>query len=135
MADFFQVTAQIPAIRVRSAAGSIDVTGIAYDSRQVRAGDVFVAYRGFHTDGHAHIADALQRGAVAVIYEDPAFDTTLTVPAVRLDNARTALGFVAAALAGYPAQKLRVVGITGTDGKTTTTYLTALALDVAGRRS
>ena len=135
MPDFVQITAQIPAVRFRPTVASIDVTGIAYDSRQVRTGDVFVAYRGFHTDGHAHIGDALQRGAVAVIYEDPAFDTTLTLPAVRVDNARPALGFVAAALAGYPARSLRVVGITGTDGKTTTTYLTARALDVAGRRS
>jgi UDP-N-acetylmuramoyl-L-alanyl-D-glutamate--2,6-diaminopimelate ligase len=111
------------------------VRGVAYDSRKVSTGDVFVAYRGFHTDGHAHINDALARGAVAVIYEDPTYDAILTVPAVRVSNARPALGFVAAAIAKFPARSMRVVGITGTDGKTTTTYLTALALDAAGRRS
>ena len=135
MLDFTVATAHIPFVQYRNTQPSVPVQGIAYDSRTVTAGDVFVAYRGFHTDGHAHISDALARGAVAVIYEDPEYDTRIPVPAVRVSNARPALGFVAAALAAYPARSLRVVGITGTDGKTTTTYLTALALDCAGRRS
>ncbi len=135
MADFLDVTAHIPELRYRTPHGTTEVTGIAYDSRQVVTGDIFVAYRGFHADGHTHIAAALARGAVAVIYEDASYDTTLLVPAMRVDNARPALGAVAAALAGYPARAMRIIGITGTDGKTTTTYLTALALDCAGSRS
>lgn len=126
---------RVPGRVSRNAVPSVGVCGVAYDSRRVRPGDVFVAYNGFHTDGHRHIADALARGAAAVVYEDATFDDQLTVPALRVTNARPALGYIAAAIAGYPAQRLRVVGITGTDGKTTTTYLTAAALDRAGFRS
>lgn len=135
MIDFETAIARVPQAQYRNGIPSVPVSGVAYDSRAVRPGMIFVAYQGFHTDGHIHIAGALERGAVAVVYEDAAFDAQLQVPALRVANARPALGFLAAAVAGYPAQQLRVVGITGTDGKTTTTYLTALALDCAGRRS
>ncbi len=135
MADFLTVTAHTPGVQYRTPRATTEVTGIAYDSRHVTKGDIFVAYVGFHTDGHAHIAAAIAAGAAAVIYENAAYDDMLTVPGLRVENARPALGFVAAALADYPARELRVIGITGTDGKTTTTFLTALALDVAGRRS
>jgi UDP-N-acetylmuramoyl-L-alanyl-D-glutamate--2,6-diaminopimelate ligase len=111
------------------------VQSVSYDSRTVRPGTIFVAYQGFHTDGHAYIAHAIAAGASAVIYEDAAYDETIAVPAIRVPNARPALGHVAAALANYPGRAMRVVGVTGTDGKTTTTYLTALTLDVAGRVS
>lgn len=117
--------------------GALDtlVTSVVYDSRQVRPGAIFVAYQGFHSDGHDYIASAIANGAAAIIYEHAHLDNTLPVPTLRVANARPALGYVAAAIADYPGEKLRVVGITGTDGKTTTTYLTALALDVAGRSS
>jgi UDP-N-acetylmuramoyl-L-alanyl-D-glutamate--2,6-diaminopimelate ligase len=114
---------------------SLPVTQVVYDSRQAVPGAVFVAYHGFHSDGHAFIAAAIERGATAVIYEDANYDGRISVTAVRVTSARPALGHVAAALAAYPGAQLRVIGITGTDGKTTTTYLTALALDVAGRSS
>ena len=132
---FAHATTTIPDVLATQGDLQVAVTAIVYDSRHVTSGAIFVAYRGFHIDGHAHIADAIERGAVAVIYEDPAYDDHIGVAALRVANARPALGHVAAALARYPGQQLRVVGITGTDGKTTTTYLTAKALDVAGRRS
>ncbi|MFM2309587.1 MAG: hypothetical protein RLY87_1709, partial [Chloroflexota bacterium] len=69
MLDFTVATAHIPSVLFRNAHPAVPVRGVAYDSRKVSTGDVFVAYRGFHTDGHAHINDALARGAVAVIYE------------------------------------------------------------------
>ena len=130
---FADATATVPDVLATQGDLQVAVTSIAYDSRHVTTGAIFVAYRGFHSDGHAYIADAVARGAVAVIYEDPAYDDQISVAAIRVVNARPALGHVAAALARYPGQQLRVVGITGTDGKTTTTYLTAKALDVAGR--
>jgi UDP-N-acetylmuramoyl-L-alanyl-D-glutamate--2,6-diaminopimelate ligase len=117
------------------AAGAIDsaeISGLAYDSRAVTPGALFVAYRGFHSDGHAYIPQAVARGAAAVVYEDPAWDGRLGAPCVRVANARTALAPLAAAFHGHPARRMRVVGITGTDGKTTTTFLTSVALEAGG---
>lgn len=132
---FALAVATIPDINARSGDMQVAVQSVSYDSRTVQPGTIFVAYRGFHADGHTYIGQAIAAGATAVIYEDEAFDGQITVPALRVSNARPALGHVAAALARYPGRNLRVVGITGTDGKTTTTYLTALALDGAGRSS
>ncbi|ABU57330.1 UDP-N-acetylmuramoyl-L-alanyl-D-glutamate--2,6-diaminopimelate ligase [Roseiflexus castenholzii] len=108
------------------------ITAIVYDSRAVMPGALFVAYRGFHTDGHLYIPQAIERGAAAVVYEDPAWDGRIPVPALRTPNARAALAPLAAAFYGYPGRQMRVVGITGTDGKTTTTFLTSVALEAGG---
>jgi UDP-N-acetylmuramoyl-L-alanyl-D-glutamate--2,6-diaminopimelate ligase len=118
----------------QSGAMDILIRQIAYDSRAVEPGALFVAMRGFHADGHLFIDQALARGAVAVVYEDPGWDGRLSVPCARLADARTALAPIAAAFYGDPAQAMRVVGITGTDGKTTTTFLTSVALE-AGNHS
>jgi len=109
-----------------------EITGVVYDSRAVTPGALFVAYRGFHTDGHAYIPQALERGAAAVVYEDPTWDGRMPVPALRVSNARTALAPLAAAFYGHPGRRMRVVGVTGTDGKTTTTFLTSVALEAGG---
>jgi UDP-N-acetylmuramoyl-L-alanyl-D-glutamate--2,6-diaminopimelate ligase len=109
-----------------------EITSIVYDSRAAQPGSLFVAYRGFHVDGHDFIPQALARGAVAVVYDDPAWDAALAVPAARVANARAALGPLATALCGYPGRAMRVAGITGTDGKTTTTFLTSVALEAGG---
>lgn len=135
MLTFAELVSHIPGVVGQFGDGQVSVTHVAYDSRQVRPGSVFVAYQGFHRDGHGYIARAVAAGAVAVVYEDAAYDGQITVPAVRVQQARPALGHIAAALAGYPGERLRVVGITGTDGKTTTTYLTAKVLDCGGRSS
>lgn len=126
-----QLLLGLPEARV-SGPTDIVISSIAYDSREVRPGGLFIAYRGFHSDAHAFIPQALERGAAAVVYEDPAWDGRLPVPAVRVANARAALGPIAAAFHGYPGRSMRVVGITGTDGKTTTTYLTSVALEAGG---
>jgi len=109
-----------------------EITSVVYDSRAVTPGALFVAYRGFHTDGHAYIPQALERGAAAVVYEDPTWDGRMPVPALRVSNARTALAPLAAAFYGHPGRRMRVVGVTGTDGKTTTTFLTSVALEAGG---
>ena len=129
---FVALLTALPTCQI-TAPGDPPIGAIAYDTRQVRPGSLFVAYRGFHTDGHSYIADAVARGAAAVVYEDPAWDGQISVPAARVPAARLALAPLAAALYGHPGRDLRVVGITGTDGKTTTTFLTALALDAGGR--
>jgi UDP-N-acetylmuramoyl-L-alanyl-D-glutamate--2,6-diaminopimelate ligase len=110
-------------------AGNPEIDSVVYDSRAVRSGALFVAYRGFHADGHVFIPQAVERGASAVVYEDASWDGRIPVPSVRVPNGRAALAPLAAALAGYPAQRMRVVGVTGTDGKTTTTFLTSIALE------
>ena len=130
-----QLVPVIPEVCAQFGDLAVPVTQVVYDSRQVAPGAVFVAYHGFHSDGHAFISTAIERGATAIIYEDAQWDGRIPVAAVRVTSARPALGHVAAALAAYPSEQLRVIGITGTDGKTTTTYLTAVALDVAGRSS
>ena len=99
----------------------VDVAGIAIDSRHVAPGDVFFALAGAHTDGRRHVADAVARGARAVVARGGAPATTATV--LDAANPRAVLARVAARLAGDPSAHMTLVGITGTNGKTTTTHL------------
>lgn len=105
------------------------ITGIAFDSRQVEPGDLFVAFSGFNQDGHAFIPHAIERGASAVVGTG-AFGS-LPVPYVQVSDSRLALAELSAALQGFPARHLTMVGITGTDGKTTTTNLLYQILQAA----
>ncbi|MCD6291733.1 MAG: UDP-N-acetylmuramoyl-L-alanyl-D-glutamate--2,6-diaminopimelate ligase [Anaerolineae bacterium] len=111
----------------------ISITGIRYDSRRVQSGDLFVAVRGFHVDGHAFIPDAIQRGAAAIVAEEPPPDNS--VPWVQVPDSRAALAQLAAAFYGHPARQLRVIGVTGTDGKTTTTTMISTILEAAGHHT
>ncbi len=113
---------------------AIEISGLTYDSRRVRPGDVFVAMRGFHSDGHAYIGEALRRGAVAIVAETPR-PLDETVAWAMVPDTRVALAALAAAFCGHPARRLRVVGVTGTDGKTTTTTMISELLEAAGYRA
>ena len=106
------------------------VTGIAYDSRAVRSGEVFVALKGVHADGAQVARQAVQRGAIAVVAEQPV--PGIDVPVVQVTDARLALAELAAEFHGHPSERLRVVGVTGTNGKTTTAHLVASIFDAAG---
>ena len=98
-----------------------DVKGISHDSRTIQAGEVFIALSGGSFDGHTHIDNAISKGAIAVVGEkDRSGDT---VPYIRVANSRLALAELAAAFYGFPARKMFVIGVTGTDGKTTTVSL------------
>ena len=107
------------------------VTDIAYDSRQVKPGAIFVALRGVHADGARFVPQAVSNGAVAVVAETAA-PAGLTVPWVQVPSARAALAELAAAFYGNPSEELALVGITGTNGKTTTSYVLASIFEAAG---
>jgi UDP-N-acetylmuramoyl-L-alanyl-D-glutamate--2,6-diaminopimelate ligase len=98
-----------------------DITGIAYDSRKVRPGTLFAALRGEKVDGLGFLEQAIAGGAVAVMAENVDPDSRLTT--VKVPHARAALAQVAAAFYQQPAQRLKVLGVTGTNGKTTTSFL------------
>ena len=106
------------------------VTGVALDSRAVQAGNLFVALVGANTDGHRYIPQAVANGAVAVVGTRPLGQ--VGVPYFRVQDARQALARLSAAFYGHPARKLTVVGVTGTDGKTTTVNLIYRILRAAG---
>jgi len=118
---------------LEGAAAGADVVGVAYDSRLAGPGSVFVALRGAHADGAAFVHDAVSRGAIAVVSEGAA-PAGAGVPWVRVTDARLALAALSAALYGRPSEELTLVGITGTNGKTTTSYLLASIFEAAGVR-
>lgn len=107
------------------------VTGVAYRSDHVTPGDVFFCISGFKNDGHDFAADAVARGAVAVVGERMMAE--LKVPVAVVEDTRRALALASARFWGFPTRSLDVVGITGTNGKTTTTYLLDGILRAAGR--
>ena len=112
---------------------STPVTAVTYDSRRVTAGTVFVALRGLKADGAQFAPQAIARGAIAVVAEtQPA--TAIQVPWVVVPDARLALAFLADRLYRHPSGDLKVVGITGTNGKTTTAYVLRSIFEAAGMR-
>jgi UDP-N-acetylmuramoyl-L-alanyl-D-glutamate--2,6-diaminopimelate ligase len=120
---------------VRGGAGT-EVTGVQHDSRRVRPGDLFACIPGQHADGHAFIGGAVAAGAAAVLVErDGPFPEAGAAAVVRAPSVRSALGPLAARVYGDPSRALTLVGITGTNGKTTTAYLVEGILEAAGRRA
>ncbi|HET7520186.1 MAG TPA: UDP-N-acetylmuramoyl-L-alanyl-D-glutamate--2,6-diaminopimelate ligase [Candidatus Limnocylindria bacterium] len=109
-----------------------EVRGLAYDSRAVGQGTLFFAVPGVHVDGHEFVAQAVERGALAVVVEREL--PGVSVPQLVVDRARNALADAADAWFGQPSRSLHVVGVTGTDGKTTTCFLAAAMLQAAGMR-
>ncbi|HEY3865674.1 MAG TPA: UDP-N-acetylmuramoyl-L-alanyl-D-glutamate--2,6-diaminopimelate ligase [Solirubrobacteraceae bacterium] len=109
-------------------AATVEITGLAYDSRAVAPGSLFFCVTGFQRDGHAFAAEALACGAVALVVERP---LDLGVPEVLVPSARAAMGPAAVRFYGDPSAELRVVGVTGTNGKTTTAFLLKALLEAA----
>jgi UDP-N-acetylmuramoyl-L-alanyl-D-glutamate--2,6-diaminopimelate ligase len=99
----------------------IEITGIAFDSRQVHKGYLFCAISGSHIDGNAFIFDAIERGAIAIVTE--ASRKNIEVPVIKVDNARKALSEISSKFYDNPSDRINLIGITGTKGKTTITYL------------
>ncbi len=124
----------LPAISIRAVAGPHDraVEGIAYDSRRVQKHTLFVALRGEKSDGHQFIDQAIERGASVIVAEEPARQTPATW--VQVADSRHALADLAAAFYNRPTRKLKLAAVTGTNGKTTTTFLIKHICEKAGLR-
>jgi UDP-N-acetylmuramoyl-L-alanyl-D-glutamate--2,6-diaminopimelate ligase len=121
----------IDVVGVRGDPASTEVLAVDFDSRQVRPGSLFCCVPGEHTDGHRHAAEAVDRGAVALLC-DHFLDLEVAQVQVAAGTVRTAMAEVAAAFYGHPSRALTMVGVTGTNGKTTVTQLVRSILDQAG---
>ncbi|HET6865769.1 MAG TPA: UDP-N-acetylmuramoyl-L-alanyl-D-glutamate--2,6-diaminopimelate ligase [Solirubrobacteraceae bacterium] len=117
---------------VPAGAGEIEITGVAYDNRLVQPGTLFFCVPGFTRDGHEFAPEAIAHGAVALVVERP---LGLGVPEVRVASVRAAMAPAAAAFYGDPTSDLEVVGVTGTNGKTTTAFLVHALLEADGRQA
>jgi UDP-N-acetylmuramoyl-L-alanyl-D-glutamate--2,6-diaminopimelate ligase len=111
--------------------GEVEITGIAYDSRRVGPGDLFVAVAGLHVDGHDYLGDAVTKGAAAVAVERRVA-LPAGVPVLHMPSTRIGLAELAAELYGRPSRRLRLAGVTGTDGKTTVTHMAEHILQASG---
>ena len=130
-----RLTQLLERLRYEVSQGSdeINVTELINDSRKVTEGSVFVCISGAVSDGHAYAGDVAEKGAAALVVEKDV-DVPENVTVIRVEDTRYALALMSAAYFGYPAEKLKVIGITGTKGKTTTTYMVKSILEGVGHK-
>ncbi len=122
----------VPGARRVGAEGNPLLTGLSYDSRQVEPGHLFFCVRGAKSDGHQFLSAAVERGAVAAVVEEA---QEVNLPQLQVENVRAAMPHLATAFFDTPARRLALVGVTGTNGKTTTTYLIESLARAAGRET
>ncbi|HED37001.1 MAG TPA: UDP-N-acetylmuramoyl-L-alanyl-D-glutamate--2,6-diaminopimelate ligase, partial [Ignavibacteria bacterium] len=138
--ELIQLINSVSVIQVIGEVQRQDISGIFYDSRQVIKNSIFVAVKGYKTDGHKYILDAINNGAIAIILEnnsslpDEVF-IHRKVAKILVKDSRFGLAQISSAFYGYPSKKLKVIGITGTNGKTTTSHFIKTILETAGRKT
>ena len=110
---------------------NIEISGVSYDSRKTQPGDLFVCVRGFQSDGHAFAAAAQKAGAAVIVAEEMLPD--IGIPVILTKDGRKALSAVSANFFGRPSDQMLVFGVTGTNGKTTITYLMKAIADEWGK--
>ena len=130
--------------RARAISLDRDISGVAYNSRKIKKGYLFVAIKGEVFDGHDFIQDALKKGAVAVVHEKginiqmttllPEMTDSDTVAFIGVENSRQMLPCIAHNFYGEPSKSLIMIGVTGTNGKTTTTYIIKSLLESCGKK-
>jgi UDP-N-acetylmuramoyl-L-alanyl-D-glutamate--2,6-diaminopimelate ligase len=140
--DFFSAeTGRRAGCIERAGEGNPLVTSLDYDSRSVQPGSLYFALPGLHTDGHAFIAETIARGAAVIVHQhqlDPAIISGASVGGtvfIRVTDSRFAMSPIAAAYYGFPAEHLVLVGVTGTEGKSTTVYLIWQLLQLSGKKA
>ena len=126
------LAAGLPGSEVDGGDADVEVSSVEFDSRSVGPGALFCAVRGERSDGHDHAAAAVEAGAVAVVAEEA---LPLPVPVIVVPDSRVAMAALAVRFHGEPARTLTLVGITGTNGKTTTTFLLRAVFEAAGLRA
>lgn len=109
----------------------VDVKSVINDSRKVEEGSLFFCIKGAVTDGHKYVPDVVEKGAKVLVVQDEV-EAPQDVTVIQVDDTRYAMALISAAWFGYPAQEMKVIGITGTKGKTTTTYMVKSILESAG---
>ena len=131
-----ELLAALPAHELRGSPEA-DVSSLAYDSREVSMGTLFVAIRGLQRDGHTFIPQAIERGASVIVAEDSASLENLPpgIAGVLVEDSREAMAFLAAEFYGHPSRELTLIGVTGTNGKTTVAHLVADVLRESGFKS
>ena len=112
-----------------------EIQGLAYDSRDVKTGYIFFALKGLHTDGHNYIEAAVKQGAVAIIYSDEPTTYNPDITYVRVGDSRFVMAPVSSAFYGNPSEKMKVIGVTGTNGKSTTVLMIYQLLNMAGLKA
>ena len=119
---------------VQQGTAELEISEIQYDSRKVEKDSLFVCITGFQTDGHKYIPMAVEKGAAALLCEHTVENVPENVTVIVTENNRKALAVASANFYGHPSREMHAIGVTGTNGKTSTTYLMKSILDRVGSK-